>query len=149
MPKPELSVIIPAHNEELTIGGCLQSVIGELLAADTVVRSELIVVASACRDNTAQTVQSVFSDQVDLPTTLVNLKVPGKKLALNSGLEIACGDMVLCVDADVQVTAGSVMRAHGALHEQGARLVGGQYKPVIDGSWINKKPAPSPMAPQN
>ena len=51
----DLSVIIPAHNEEAWLDRCLASLLAQ---DDTVGRIEIIVVANACDDGTVAKAQS-------------------------------------------------------------------------------------------
>lgn len=143
MPNPELSVIVPAHNEAALVGDCLDSMLGQLVAQTTIERTEVIVVASACRDDTSAIATDVLSEYNEVRSEVIDVRKPGKKLALNAGLDVARGDMVLCVDGDVVVTPGAIERAHADMHEPDARLISGQVAPTMLDSWINRKPAPS------
>lgn len=143
MPNRELSVIIPCHNEAALIERCLDSVVGQLAESPDLVRPEIIVVPNACDDQTAELAQTFLDTHDDVRSQVVSTKERGKKHALNIGLTAAKGEVVLCVDADVEVLPGAIDRAHQDIHTEGTRLVGAQYFPVIPRELLNKKPAPS------
>ncbi|MGH7971470.1 MAG: glycosyltransferase, partial [Limisphaerales bacterium] len=106
-----LSFIVPAHNEELWIGKCLQSIrttmekVGEPY--------EVIVVDDASTDSTHQ-----IAHQMRVRT----LQVEHRKISAvrNAGARVASGSVFFFVDADTQVNeravsaALSIMRAGAA-----------------------------------
>ena len=88
-----LSVIIPAKNEEETIGKVLADlnlVIPTLNGWDV----EVIVVDDRCTDKTAQIAQSHGAKIVQ------NQRPSGKGTALRAGFEAATGDYMVMMDAD-------------------------------------------------
>lgn len=142
MPKPELSIIIPAHNEEQLISACIASVAGDLATGKVVERPELIVVASRCTDSTRYVAERSVAS-LDFPARVISTRRKGKKAALNTGLEAAQGDVAICVDGDLVVTHNAIPTMFEDLHRPGVRLVGCQVAPVVDEKWINTRPAPS------
>ncbi len=143
MKPPELSVIVPAHNEETLIGNCLDTVLEQLVSSSGVERPEVIVVASACTDATRSAAEATLAEYPDIPSTSLSVRKRGKKTALNTGLMVAQGEVVLCVDGDVALTPGAIQRAHDDINREGMRLVGGQIAPVMLESWVDRRPAPS------
>ena len=87
-----ISVVIPAHNEQDTIGSCLQSVLAQ---DDMVNLYEVIVVNNASTDATADVVQKQFPQ-----VRLINEPRKGLTIAYNRGASEARGDIVKFVDAD-------------------------------------------------
>lgn len=69
------SVIIPAHNESALIADCVRSVL-----ADGVEGLDVVVVANACTDDTAERARAV-----DPAVRVVETGTPGKTNALNLG----------------------------------------------------------------
>jgi glycosyltransferase involved in cell wall biosynthesis len=108
-----LSFIVPAHNEELWIGKCLDSIrttmekVGEPY--------EVIVVDDASTDATHQ-----IARQIGART----LQVEHRKISAvrNAGARAACGEVFFFVDADTQVNERVVSPALAALR---AGAVGG------------------------
>lgn len=90
-----LSVIVPVHNGSPTIGRCVSALLEER-------PFEIIVVNDGSTDDTAQIVQS-------FPITLMNLAAPGGPArARNTGAACAKGDILVFIDADVEVHAGAL-----------------------------------------
>ena len=76
---PELTLIIPAYNEEETIQMTIESILDAEYPDE---KLELIVVNDGSEDNTAEEVEP-YTDQL----TLINQENQGKGAALNTGLE--------------------------------------------------------------
>ncbi|MDB5101176.1 MAG: glycosyl transferase family 2 [Cyanobacteria bacterium RYN_339] len=99
---PMVSILIPAHNEENVIG----HTISHMLRLDYP-RFEVIVIDDHSSDRTSQIVRQY-------PVELVmrrNLPNRGKSEALNTGLEVARGDIICVFDADSEVSPDFLRRA--------------------------------------
>ncbi len=96
--RPILSFVIPAYNEEVRIGHCLDSILRELKRSDC--QSEIIVVDNASTDRT-KTVAGRYPGVkvVDEPTK-------GIVMARQRGLMEASGDLIANIDADTMLTPG-------------------------------------------
>lgn len=95
----KLSILIPAFNEERTIGQILDIVAHVDLPAG--VERELIVVDDCSRDNTA-TIVKTFATQHPNVTLLQHPENRGKGAALHTGIAAATGEYVLIQDADLE-----------------------------------------------
>lgn len=111
---PGVSVILPAHDEAAYIGACLSA----LLASDPVKGAvQVIVIANACRDDTAGIARSHHASvrargwQLDVLET----EQPGKLAALNLGDRAARGAIRVYLDADVAVSPPLLAQIAGAL----------------------------------
>jgi len=89
---PKVSIVIPAYNEEKYLLKTLSS-LSELSLPDKV-RTELLVVNDASKDNTSQILDSLGVKELYLPE---NLRPKG---ARQKGLEMAQGEIILQADAD-------------------------------------------------
>lgn len=87
-----ISVVIPAHNEQNSIGSCLRSV---LTQDEMMNRYEVIVVNNASTDATAEIVQKEFPE-----VRLINEPRKGLTIAYNRGASEAKGNILKFVDAD-------------------------------------------------
>ena len=97
-----ISVVIPAFNEEQRVVATLQRLIA---VADTYGLAELMVVDDGSVDRTAEFVARVASQaprgvSVRLERLAEN---SGKGAALRAGASIACGELILFLDADLAV----------------------------------------------
>jgi glycosyltransferase involved in cell wall biosynthesis len=101
-----LSIVIPAHNEEAYIGGCLRAALRE--AAGCGYGVETVVVDNACTDRTAA-VASAFPG-----VRVVKEPCKGLSRARHRGYLATRGDLVVNLDADTRMPRGylrTVVRA--------------------------------------
>ena len=98
-----VTVMIPAFNEEAVI---VRSVRGVLASTD--VRLEVIVIDDGSKDRTGEVVRAAFADEPRV--RLLSLENGGKARALNHGLELATGDIVIALDADTQFEPTTIAR---------------------------------------
>lgn len=91
-----LSVVIPAYNEEKYIGGCLEELITQ--AGNDIF--EIIVVDNASTDRTAQVAKKYKGVKV------VQEVRKGLTRARQAGLMAAKGDLVAYIDADTHIKPG-------------------------------------------
>jgi len=105
------SVVIPACNEELTIGRTLRS----MLAASEPGELEIIVVCNGCADDTAAVARSVAPE-----ITVRELAVASKVAALNEGDRLATRFPRLYVDADIEIGIDAMRAVIACLAEERA-----------------------------
>lgn len=118
---PEISVIVPARNEEACLGDCLRS----LLAQDGVA-FEIIVVDDGSTDRTREIAESFSGVRVISPGPLPP-GWTGKNNALVAGVKGARGSWLLFTDADTVHLPGSLARALAEAKQHGAELL--SYSP--------------------
>lgn len=93
-----ISCVVPVYNEEAVVASFIQALHAKLQQLTT--RYEIIVVDDGSQDETLTAVQSLpVEDQVKLLGLSRNF---GKEVALTAGIEHACGDVVILMDADFQ-----------------------------------------------
>ena len=118
---PQVSVIIPARNEEANLGTCLESLMGQ-----NGLSFEIIVVNDHSTDRTKEIAQSFPGVQVidadPLPTGWT-----GKNNAVATGARAARTNWFLFTDADTIHLPGSLPRAFREARENGADLL--SYSP--------------------
>ena len=126
---PLVSIIVPAHNEEVNAVSSLQH-----LLKSTYPNFEVIFVDDGSSDSTYEKVSTAFKDH---PQVRVFTKPNGGKAsALNFGIGHSISDFVVCIDADTQLQtdAISLMMRHfnnpqvGAV--AGAVKVGNERNPI-------------------
>ena len=117
------TVIVPAHNEELLVGGCVRS----LLAAQCDPAPEVVVVADNCGDATAAVAARAGATVIER----VDVIRRGKSWALDFAIEHlrarpAPPEVVVVVDADSTVS-GSFFAGLADQLERGARVCQAYY----------------------
>lgn len=146
-PAPTLraAVVVPARDEELRIGACLDS----LAAQEGVDPAELevIVVLDACIDGTAAEVAAAAARWPQLRLRLIEAPGGGAGPARAAGMDVACArleavgaehGLLACTDADTRV-AGDWLRRQLEAIEAGAEAVGGEI--LLDPSEAAALPA--------
>ncbi|MBI0475126.1 glycosyltransferase [Sphingomonas sp. MA1305] len=98
-----VTVMIPAYNEERVIERAVRGVL-----ASTEVEIEVIVIDDGSKDATSAIVARAFAD--DPRVRLLTLENGGKARALNRGLELARGEIVIALDADTQFEPPTIAR---------------------------------------
>jgi dolichyl-phosphate beta-glucosyltransferase len=115
-PSPDLSIVIPAYNEEARLGPTLRDYVAYCRARD--LKAELIVVDDGSLDRTSVVVNRFAAEHPEL--RLIRLaENHGKGHAVRSGVVNARGRLVLFADADGATPLSEVERLEAAL-AQGA-----------------------------
>ena len=96
---PSVSILIPAFNEEMVVGRLLQRMCELTYPAD---RLQILVVDDASTDGTGEIAEefSRLHGQIEVLHRSEAEGRRGKASALNAGLNIVKGEIVLCFDAD-------------------------------------------------
>lgn len=107
----KITVLMPAYNAQAYLQEAIDSVLGQDLSgvADGTVELELICVDDASTDNTAQILDKAA--QNDNRVRVVHRPINGGEgPARASGMQVATGDWLLCLDADDLFIPGSLAR---------------------------------------
>jgi cellulose synthase/poly-beta-1,6-N-acetylglucosamine synthase-like glycosyltransferase len=102
--RPRLAVLVPAHNESSIIIATLNSLLPQLQAGD-----RLLVVADNCADDTAALARAAGAEVIERSSQ----QQRGKGYALDFGvrhLAVDAPEVMIIVDADCQVSEGSIER---------------------------------------
>jgi len=95
---PKISIIIPARNEELSLPGCLQSIVNQEYPPDCF---EILVIDDHSEDRTVEIAGSFDKTLVlSLSNYTDNTTISFKKKAINIGIGKAKGDIIFSTDAD-------------------------------------------------
>ena len=109
MNSEKIAILIPAHNEALTIGETLKTLLPELTSQD-----RIIVVADNCTDRTAAIARLIGDSSEKFNLTVLERNDPermGKGYALDYGIKFLESDppsVVVFIDADCLVNSGTV-----------------------------------------
>ncbi len=118
---PEISIIVPARNEEASLGDCLAS-----LTAQTGVAFEIIVVDDGSTDHTREIAHRFTKVRVISPEPLPG-GWTGKNNAVVAGAKKAHAPWLLFTDADTVHLPGSLARALAEAKREGTDLL--SYSP--------------------
>ncbi len=95
-----LSVLLPALNEEATIGNIV-SIIRKDLVENCQLVDEIVVADNASTDRTSQVALEAGATVPVLPDNIEE-RFRGKGWTLQRGVEHCVGDIVICVDSDIR-----------------------------------------------
>jgi len=116
-----ISIIIPAHNEAITLPRCLSS-IAAATAPDCGV--EVVVVANGCSDDTADIARGL-TNTLPFAAHVIDLAEGGKPNALNAGDAAAAGPLRIYLDADVQIAPELLVQIAEVLDTDSAAYASG------------------------
>lgn len=126
---PEVSIVIPARNEEASLGACLESLVHQ-----SGVSFEIIVVNDDSTDRTREIAASFpivkVIDARPLPPGWT-----GKNNAIATGAQHVQGEWLLFTDADTVHLPGSLGRALNEARDNNAVLLSYSPQQVVSGFW--------------
>ncbi|MCB0323072.1 MAG: glycosyltransferase [Bdellovibrionales bacterium] len=99
IPRPDLSVVVPLHNEQGTVEELYRRIVTALETQSVVF--ELLFIDDASTDDTARKLTELVSsdERVQVVTLARNF---GHQIALSAGLDLAAGNAVVLMDGDLQ-----------------------------------------------
>jgi glycosyltransferase involved in cell wall biosynthesis len=112
----DLSVVVPAHNEELRLPATLAAIRADL--AERPERCEMIVVDDGSTDGTADVAGALGANLVRLPVNL------GKGAAVRAGVSAARGRYILVSDADLSTPIAEYANLRRAIDEGASVAIG-------------------------
>jgi glycosyltransferase involved in cell wall biosynthesis len=134
------SVVIATYNRAADLRGTLASL--ALMSAGAA--WEVIVVDNNSTDDTAAVVRDA-AGSFPAGLTYVHEPVQGRSAALNAGIAVARGDVVVTTDDDVRVEPDWLTHAGDALERLQCGYVGGRVLPIWGGPrphWLSERPGP-------
>jgi dolichyl-phosphate beta-glucosyltransferase len=103
---PFLSIIIPAHNEELRLPDSLARILG--FVGRQAFSCEILVVENGSQDNTAAVVEDLMREHANL--SLLREALPGKGRAVRQGMLAARGEYRFICDADLSMPIDEIVK---------------------------------------
>lgn len=113
------TVIVPAHNEATVIQRCLDSIVNQSGI------DQIIVACNGCTDNTAEIVRTHYPQVLCL-----DIAKPSKVNALNEAEKHITSWPVFYIDADTQLSTGSIQRIKEEMAK--GQLLLAAPEPIID-----------------
>ncbi len=114
----KLSIIIPAFNEEKTIGSIVKKVVSVRLPG---VEREVIIVDDGSTDNTISKIPKIYKNL----TIIVHKVNQGKGAAIMSGVKKASGEYIVIQDADLEYDPSDIINLIEPLKEKKYQVVYG------------------------
>lgn len=132
LPTTKVSIVIAARNEEKSIDKCLKSILKSNYPTKLY---EIIVVNDHSEDETVSKVKTFESENV----RLLNLDIgKGKKSALEAGIEVASGELIVCTDADCIVPKDWLMTIVSFFEHNHPKCIAAPIAYKYDGSLLQR-----------
>ena len=119
-PRPGVSVLIPAFNEEKVIAETIRA----LLTSDYDGRMEIVVIDDGSTDGTAGAVLALDDPRV----RLVRQENSGKAHALQRGVDLTENEILIFVDADTQFEKDAIRHLVDSFYDAGIGAVSGHAR---------------------
>lgn len=99
--RPLLSIVVPCHDEEEVFPLLQEALIGVASELESEVAVELVLVDDGSRDSTWERIQAFASRDGRVRGISLSRNF-GHQMALTCGYDLAQGDAIVCMDADLQ-----------------------------------------------
>jgi dolichol-phosphate mannosyltransferase len=112
----DLSIIIPAYNEERSIKASLENILN-IFKKDKI-KFELIIINDGSKDNTldiANKFQSFYKNNNII--IINNINNIGKSASLHKGIKIACGNFITIHDADLEYQPEDLLKMFNIINK--------------------------------
>ena len=140
--QPQVSVIIPAYNEESVIVDTVRSAL-----ASNYPKLEIVVVDDGSIDRTAELVRGNFGH--DPRVRLLLQPNRGKPAALNNALREVTGEILVSIDADTMVDSEVIPRLVRHFADPKVGAVAGNVKVMNRNRWLTRWQALEYITSQN
>jgi poly-beta-1,6 N-acetyl-D-glucosamine synthase len=100
---PLISLVVPAYNEGMVIQPALRNLLTLEYPS-----YEVIVVDDGSSDDTYQLASQVSRESSKVPVRVINKTNGGKADALNTGIAVARGEFVMCMDGDTKLSRNAL-----------------------------------------
>jgi len=140
--KPQVTVLIPAYNEEAAIVQTVKAA----LACDYP-KLEILVMDDGSTDQTPNLVRANFGN--DPRVRMISQPNRGKPAALNHGLEEATGEVIISIDGDTIVDPEAIPRLVRHFADPKVGAVAGNVKVINRNRWLTRWQALEYITSQN
>jgi peptidoglycan-N-acetylglucosamine deacetylase len=140
--KPEVTVMIPAYNEESVIVDTVRSALASVYP-----KLEILVIDDGSTDRTVELVRANFGR--DPRVRLLLQPNHGKPAALNHALSEAMGEIVVSIDADTIVDPEAISRLVRHFADPKVGAVAGNVKVMNRNKWLTRWQALEYITSQN
>lgn len=98
-PRPLLSLVVPVYNERAVLPACVTRI--SAVVATMQVHCELVFVDDGSIDGSAEWLKNCTAPGCEIRTVILSRNF-GKEAAMTAGIDVARGDAVIVLDADLQ-----------------------------------------------
>lgn len=132
--KPVITILIPVtKNEAPCLPDTLESIRKE--ANNLKQLCEIVVIANCCKGITDEVAKKIFakssfSNCKYLTPKVINCEIPGKMFAVNDGIDVATGNVLILIDGDLILDKGSLAWTLNALELPGIKVVSMHHTPI-------------------
>ncbi len=132
--KPAITILIPVtKNEAPCLPDTLESIRKE--ANELKQLCEIVVIANCCKGITDEVAKKIFtkssfSNNKYLTTKVIKCEIPGKMFAVNDGIDVATGNVLILIDGDLILDKGSLAWTLDALELPGIKVVSMHHTPI-------------------
>jgi len=136
-PTVKISVIVPARNEQENIANCLHSICKQNYPSHLF---QIIMVDDNSTDKTFETAAAIFYDEIEIIRLKLNTpnNVAPKKRAIETGISIASGELIVTTDADC-IAEPNWLRSIAAYHHQSKNVFVAAPVKIKDGKSLLSK----------
>jgi poly-beta-1,6-N-acetyl-D-glucosamine synthase len=133
---PYASFLIPAYNEEKTIGRCIESI--DKAASRYIGKTEIIAINDGSTDKTSKIMEDAIRHLKYAEGKLFNIPNSGKGFALAYGLEKTSGDIIFRIDADSTIDEYAMQPIINHFLDPQVGIVSGMILPLERKSIVQK-----------
>ena len=119
VPEPSCTIVIPARNERGNIRGAVERL--PRLGRHT----EVLFIEGHSTDGTAEAIEAAIAEHPELDLKLVRQDGVGKGDAVRKGFELASGDVLMILDADLTVAPEDLAKFWDALVQGKGEFING------------------------
>ncbi len=140
-PKTSVSVIVPARNEAAKLPKCLASIAQQSYPAALY---EVLIVDDSSEDGTAALALSFAEQQANFKvmrlggSDSVFAGATGKKAAIEAGISLASGELVVCTDADCEVPSDWLLYLAAFYEAKQAKFIAAPVNFHQEAGWLQR-----------
>jgi glycosyltransferase involved in cell wall biosynthesis len=135
---PVISLIVPCYNEEAVIDLCHERIV-KAIADIQSYTFEIIYINDGSRDDTLAKLKAIQRNTQTARVKIINLSRNfGKEAAMTAGLDLAVGEALIILDADLQDPPELIADMIRIWREEKADVVYGQRITRLGETWLKK-----------
>jgi glycosyltransferase involved in cell wall biosynthesis len=134
----KISLIIPCYNEEESLPHLVEEI--DAVVSEHQLDAEVLLIDDGSRDRTAEIIRTIASRPGSIYRGIIFRRNHGQTAAMQAGIDHACGDVLVPLDADLQNPPSEIPKLLAKLDE-GFDVVSGWRKDRQDKAITRKLPS--------